>query len=466
MRFRASLALAAACATLVSAVPARAADDIAIPFTKTTLPNGMTVLLSEDHTLPKVVVNIGYWVGSRFEEPHRTGFAHLFEHLMFMGTARAPSGQFDKAMEAAGGSNNAWTSQDRTDYYDVAPSGSLPLLLWLEADRMRDIGPLMTKEKLDLQRDVVRNERRQRSENQPYGMVGLRLPELVYPEGHPYHHPVIGSHEDLEAAQVDDVKAFFAKYYDPANASICIAGDFKPEEAMQLLQKWFATIPSKGKPVDPGAGSFDSNVTTLKSVVRETMQDHVELARTYMAWQSPKHMVKGDAELDLLASVLAKGKASRLYQTLVYDKKLAQDVSASQQSSYLGSTFVIDATARPGVSLDTIEAAIDAELAKVRGKAVADDELARAKNGYETDFVERLQRIDERASILNDYQAEMGDAGYAQRDLDRYRQATGPGVLAIAQKVLDPNARVILRVVPKEKTETPAPAPAKTGGAK
>ena len=230
----------------------------------------MTVLLSEDHSLPKVVVNIGYWVGSRFEEPHRTGFAHLFEHLMFMGTQRAPSGQFDKWMEAAGGSNNAYTTEDRTDYYDLAPAGSLPLLLWLEADRLRDIGPLMTREKLDLQREVVRNERRQRSENQPYGMARLRLPELLYPEGHPYHHPVIGSHEDLEAASVDDVKAFFSKFYDPSNASICIAGDFKPEEATALLQKWFATIPSKGKPQDPGAPGFDSNVTTLKSVVRET----------------------------------------------------------------------------------------------------------------------------------------------------------------------------------------------------
>ncbi len=466
MRFRASLALATACATLAFTPAAHAADDIAIPFTKTTLPNGMTVLLSEDHSLPKVVVNIGYWVGSRFEEPHRTGFAHLFEHLMFMGTQRAPSGQFDKWMEAAGGSNNAYTTEDRTDYYDLAPSGTLPLLLWLEADRLRDIGPLMTKEKLDLQRDVVRNERRQRSENQPYGMVHLRLPELLYPEGHPYHHPVIGSHEDLEAAQVDDVKAFFAKYYDPANASICIAGDFKPEEAMQLLQSWFATIPSKGKPQDPGAPNFDSNVTTLKSVVRETMQDRVELSRTYMAWQSPKHLTKADAELDLLASVLAKGKGSRLYQSLVYEKKIAQDVSASQQSSYLSSTFAIQATARPGVSLDAIEAAIDAELAKVRATPVTEDELARAKNGYETEFVERLQTIDARASILNEYQAEVGDPGFAQRDLDRYRQASAPSVQATAKSVLDPNARVILRVVPKDKPETPAPAPKKTGGAK
>ena len=448
MRFRVSLALALACATLVSST-AHAADDIAIPFTKTVLPNGMTVIFSEDHSLPKVVVDIVYRVGSRFEEPHRTGFAHLFEHLMFMGTRRAPSGEFDRAMEAAGGMNNANTSEDRTDFYDVAPAGSLPLLLWLEADRLRDLGPLMTKEKLDLQRDVVRNERRQQIENRPYGLVRLRMPELLYPEGHPYHHPVIGSHEDLEAAQVDDVKAFFAKYYDPANASLCIAGDFKPDEATQLLQSWFATIPSKGKPQDPGMGAIDPASVALKSVVRETVQDHVELARTYLAWQSPKAMAKGDAELDLLASVLTKGKASRLYQALVYEKKLAQDVSANQESGVLGSTFEIRATARPGVSLDAIEAAVDAELAKVTQRPVTKDELARAKNGFETEFVERLESVDERAAILNEYQAQMGDPGYAQRDLDRYRNATVEDVQATALKVLDPNARVILRVVPK-----------------
>jgi predicted Zn-dependent peptidase len=449
MRLPAPLAAALACATLAASPAARAADDIAIPFTKTTLPNGMTVIFSEDHSLPKVVVNIVYKVGSRFEEPHRSGFAHLFEHLMFMGSRRAPTGEFDRSMEAAGGMNNANTTTDRTDFYDIAPAGSLPLLLWLEADRLRDLGPLMTKEKLDLQRDVVRNERRQSIENQPYGIARLRLPALLYPEGHPYHHSVIGSHEDLEAAKVDDVKAFFAKYYDPANASLVVAGDFKPEEATQLLQRWFATIPSNGKPADPGEGPIDPGATALKSVVRETVQDRVELARTYMAWQSPKHLAKGDAELDLLASILTKGKASRLYQALVYEKKLAQSVSASQQSAFLGSTFELRATARPGVSLDALESAIDAELAKLRTKPIAADELARAKNGYEAQFVEQLEGVDQRAAMLNEYQLETGDPGYVQRDLDRYRKATTDDVQAVAQKVLDPNARVILRIVPK-----------------
>jgi zinc protease len=462
--------IALAFVSLSASAPARAADrgaagdDISIPFTKTTLPNGLTVILSEDHSLPVVTVNVGYWVGSRFEEAHRTGFAHLFEHLMFMGSRRAPHGMFDGRMEAVGGSNNAWTSEDRTDYHDDAPAAALDLLLWLEADRMRDIGPLMTKEKLDLQRDVVRNERRQTVENQPYGIVELRLPELLFPEGHPYHHSVIGSHEDLEAAKVEDVKAFFATYYDPANASLCIAGDFDPKTAMDRIQAWFAPIASKGKPREPGAamGSADPAVTTLKSIVRETVEDTVELAKTTMAWQSPKHFAPGDAELDLLSEVLSKGKESRLYKSLVYERKLAQDVVAESSSGVVASRFLVEATARPGVSLDKVEAAIDAELAKVRATPVAEEELTRAKNGVEASFVERLQSANARAAILNDYEAEVGDPGFAQKDLDRYRNATAASLRDAAARVLDPNARVILRVVPKRTM----PAIAAKAGAK
>ena len=456
-------AIASLALVLAPSPPARAADDIAIPFTKATLPNGMTVILSEDHTLPVVAVNVGYWVGSRFEEAHRSGFAHLFEHLMFMGTRRAPRGVFDGRMEAVGGTSNAWTSEDRTDYNDDAPAGALSLLLWLEADRIRDIGPLMTKEKLDVQRDVVRNERRETNENQPYGILDVRLPALLFPEGHPYHHPVIGSHEDLEAARVEDVAAFFAKYYDPANASLAVVGDFDAKAAMGQIQAWFSSIPSHGKPADAGA-SFDPSGTVLTSIVRETIEDEVELPRTTMAWQAPKHFAPGDAELDLLADVLTKGKESRLYKALVYDRKLAQDVSATGYSGVIASRFVLDATARPGVSLDKLEAALDAELAKVRSAPVSDAELVRAKNGIEAAFIERLQSATARATILNDYQAETGDPGFAQRDLDRYLKATPAGVRDIAQRVLDPNARAIVRVVPKG--TAPAPKSARSPGEK
>ena len=412
--------------------------EVNIPFTVSTLPNGMTVILHEDHTLPIAVVNVSYSTGSRFEQPRRTGFAHLFEHLMFMGTRRVPTKKFDAWMEANGGWNNAWTSEDRTDYYDVGPPTALNLLLWLEADRLRDLGPLMTLEKLNAQRDVVRNERRQTSENQPYGKVELRLPELLYAEGHPYHHPVIGSHEDLEAANVEDVKHFFATFYDPANASIVVAGDFDPKATKAKIDQYFGSIPTHGKPVDPGAPGFDPNVTTLTSVVRETLEDNVELPKVIVAWQSPKHFAPGDAELDLLSSVLATGKASRLYQALVYEQKIAQSVEAFQGSGVLGSRFVIGVIARPGVTPERIEAAIDKELAKVRDAKVKDDELTRAKNGYESAFVRRLEAVRERASILNMYQAELGDPAYAQKDLERYRQATGEGIRAVAARVLDP----------------------------
>ncbi|HEX3772085.1 MAG TPA: pitrilysin family protein [Polyangiaceae bacterium] len=450
-------AAGAIAASLVSA-PARAAD-VQIPFTKASLPNGMVVILSEDHTVPQVVVNVSYNVGSRFERPGRTGFAHLFEHLMFMGTRRAPTKMYDAWMEEAGGSNNAWTAEDRTDYFDVAPSTALPLLLWLEGDRMRDLGPLIDQSKLDLQRDVVRNERRQSIENRPYGVEELTMPKLLWPDAHPYHHPVIGSHEDLEAASVADVKQFFATWYDPSNASLVVAGDFDPAAAKSLIDQDFGTAPSQGKPQDPGAPGFevkdagDRFPTTLKSVVRETVQDNVELSKVTIAWQSPQHFKPGDAELDLLASVLTQGKASRLYKALVYDQKIAQEVSAQQESRVLGSDFEIDALVRPGVDPAKVEKAILAEVAKVRDREVTAEELDRARNAYEMVFVDRLQSVQERASLLNMYQAETGDPGYAQKDLDRYRNATAKDVLAYAKKVLLPDAQVVLTIVPRKGTE-------------
>jgi predicted Zn-dependent peptidase len=434
----------------LGAAAGSARGDVSIPFVKSQLSNGMTVILHESHAIPQVVVNINYNVGSRYEVKGRTGFAHLFEHLMFMGTKRVPTKMFDLWMEGAGGWNNAWTSNDRTDYYDVGPPSSLPLLFWMEADRLKDLGPLMTLEKLNAQRDVVRNERRQTSENTPYGKVELRLPELMYPEGHPYHHPVIGSHQDLEAATVDDVKAFFAQNYDPANASLVVAGDFDPAAAKAQIDRLFGGLPSRGAPKDPGAPGFSDEKTTLTSVVRETIPDDVELEKLVIAWQSPKHLTKADAELDLAATALATGKASRLYKALVYEQKIAQAVEATQDSGVLGSRFMIGVLARPGVSLDKIEAAVEKELDAIRKAPISEDELTRAKNLVETGFVTRLESVQQRASLLNMYQAEMKDPGWAQKDLDRYRGATKESIKDTINKVMLPNARVILRVVPKK----------------
>jgi zinc protease len=450
MRAIASKIAAAVAASVLFAPGSSGAQEINIPFVKTALPNGMVVILSEDHTVPQVAVNVSYSVGSRMEKPGRTGFAHLFEHLMFMGTRRAPTKAFDAWMESAGGRNNAWTAEDRTDYFDIAPSTALPLLLWLEADRIRDLGPLIDGPKLDLQREVVLNERRQSIENRPYGVEELELPKLLWPENHPYHHPVIGSPDDLHAASVADVKDFFATWYDPANASLVVAGDFDPRQARGAIDRWLGTIPSRGKPPDPGSPGFTDQKTTLSGVVRATVEDEIQLSKVTLAWQSPRHFGPGDAELDLLASVLTHGKGSRLYKSLVYEQKIAQEVSAHQDSHTLASDFVIEALVRPGVDPARVEKALLDQVAAVRAKDVTREELDRARNQYEFEFVDRLQSIPERASLLNMYQAETGDPGYAQRDLDRYRRATPAEVHAYAERVLRPDAVVVLTIVPRK----------------
>ena len=431
-----------------------------LPFTKYALKNGLTVVLHEDHSLPLVAVNVMYKVGSRFEEQKRTGFAHLFEHLMFMGTKRAPTKMFDAWMEEEGGWNNAWTSEDRTDYFDVGPAHILPLLLWLEADRLQALAASMDEPKLNAQREVVRNERRQTSENTPYGKVELRLPELLYPVGHPYHHPVIGSHEDLQAATVADVKSFFGRWYVPNNASLVVAGDFDAKAVRATIEQLFGAVPSGTVPPAPPAGPVK-----LAQVVRETIPDDVNLGKVVIAWHSPARFAAGDAELDLLAVALEDGKASRLYKALVYDQAIAQEVGATQESGDLGSRFVVEAIARPDVPLPKLEAAIDAELAKITAAPITDAELTRAKNQYETGFVSRMQSIAQRASILNTYETHRGDPGFAPKDLARYRSATAAGIQATAKATLDPKGRVILHVVPKgqpdkEKPKKPAkPAP-------
>jgi len=433
------------------------AQEVTIPFVKTTLPNGLVVILSEDHSVPQVALNVSYRVGSRVERLGRTGFAHLFEHLMFMGTDKVPTKAFDAWMEAAGGRNNAWTAEDRTDYFDIAPPTALPLLLWLEADRMRNLGPLIDQAKLDLQREVVLNERRQSIENQPYGVGELALPTLLWPEGHPYHHPVIGSPDDLRAASVADVKAFFATWYDPANASVALAGDFDPAEASSAIARLFGTIPTRGKPAVASEPAAPANTPDSKAapaaIVRQTVSDNVELPRVTLAWRSPAHFAPGDAELDLLASVLAQGKDSRLYKSLVYDQKIAQDVTARQESRVLESDFVIEATVRPGVEAATVEKALLDQVARVRSQDVSAQEMERARNGYEMDFVDRLQSIPERASLLNMYEAEVSDPGYTSKDLERYRHATASDVAGYARQVLSPSALVVLTIVPKKEAK-------------
>lgn len=416
---------------------------------KYTLPNGMTVILHEDHSLPVAAVNLWYRVGSKDEQPGRSGFAHLFEHLMFMGTARVPGNAFDVLMESGGGWNNASTSEDRTNYYSFGPSSLLPTLLWLDADRLEALGENMTLEKLDKQREVVRNERRQTSENTPYGRAELRIPEMMFPAGHPYHHTVIGSHEDLQAATVNDVKNFFATYYVPCNASLVVAGDFDPATIKPLIAQLFGTLPRGSEPVHMSAAPVK-----LDRVKRTTMSDDVEFPRVWMVYHSPKHYADGDAEMDLLARVLSNGITSRLYQRLMYgDNKLAVDVSAYQQSMLLGSIFHVIVDAPPEADLAAVEKAVDDVLAELREKGPSKEELEREKASLEHEMLDGMQPVLERADMLNQYEFAFGEPDGFKRDLDRYRNATAEGVRNWARQVLTPDARLILHVLP----ELPAP---------
>ncbi len=389
-----------------------------LPFETYVLSNGLRVILHEDHRLPLATVNLWYYVGGRDESPGHSGFAHLFEHLMFMGTKRVPTGQFDALMEGAGGSNNASTSFDRTNYFDSGPSALLPTLLWLEADRMEDLGPAMTPEKLRLQQDVVRNERRQTNEIAPYGLTELAIFENMYPEGHPYRGALIGSHADIEASTVEDVRLFHKRFYVPNNASLVVAGDFVPEVVKPLIESLFGSLP-RGE--DPARNVIHPVV--LPGPRRLTVVDpNVELERLSFVFHSPAFFAEGDAEMDLLASVLTEGKTSRLYKRLVYEEKLASDVSSHQQSMALGSLFQIDATATPGASLEALEKAVWEELERLKGQGPKVEETARAVNLLETQRIGELESVAARADLLNHYQFWLGRPDGLAQDLARYRR--------------------------------------------
>ncbi|HJZ10734.1 MAG TPA: pitrilysin family protein, partial [Acidobacteriota bacterium] len=355
-----------------------------LKFEKYQLPNGLDVILHEDHSIPIVAVNIWYHVGSKNERRGRTGFAHLFEHMMFQGSKHHEDEYF-APLQKIGGTLNGSTNNDRTNYWENVPSNYLELVLWLESDRLGFLLPSMTQKKLDNQRDVVKNERRQRYENQPYNKIYDLMPQFMFPSDHPYSWSVIGSMADLSAASLEDVSEFFRTYYTPNNASLCIAGDFKPEEAKRLVEKYFGPIPA-GPPVD----RLETWIPKLEGMRRLVSEDNVNLPRLYYTWHTPALYAPGDAEFDLLASILTSGKTSRLFKTLVYDKQIAQDVSAYQYSRELGSTFNIEVTAKEGHTLEELETAVDAELKKLMAQGVTAGELSKAQNEYEAGFVRSL----------------------------------------------------------------------------
>ncbi len=439
-----------------AAVPAliagAALDGRALAFATETysLPNGMTVILHQDRRLPQVAVNIWYQVGSKDEAPGRSGFAHLFEHLMFMGTHRVPGNQFDVLMESQGGANNASTGNDRTNYYSWGPSSVLPTLLWLDADRLDQLGDAMTQEKLDLQRDVVRNERRQTVENAPYGKVELILPTALYPPGHPYAHPVIGSHEDLEAATLQDVKDFFASYYVPGNASLVVAGDFDPAAVKDLIGKTFGAIPAKAMPEHRAAPP-----AALAQEVRRLATDKVENGKLFLVWPGPPTLTDGAARLDLLARILGDGNSSRLVKRLVLETKLAQGVEVYFDELELGGEFHVHALAVPGADLEAIKHETLAVLATIQKDGPSPEELARAKAMEETAFRRRTEDLNRRADMMNRYHQFFGTPDGFDRDLARFRDATPEAVRDAARALGE--GRVDLRIIP-EGAHTPESA--------
>lgn len=418
-----------------------------IPHTRYELHNGLTVIFHEDRRLPLVAVNLWYYVGSKDEPPGRSGFAHLFEHLMFMGTEEVPQGEFDNRIEGKGGSNNASTTTDRTNYFEWGPKELLDTFLFLEADRMAGLGAAISQEKLDTQRDVVRDERRQRFENQPYGKVGLEIPKKIYPLGHPYQHTVIGSHEDLQNATLDDVKEFFSAYYFPHNASLVIAGDFDRRGARRLVEEYFGPLRIRAPLERP-----EPPEPKIEGTLRITLTDAVELPLLGFVWHSPAFFKPGDAEMDILGEILGGGKSSRLYRTLVYEKKLAQNVRVFQASRFLGSEFRILVFGRPGVSLDEIEAEVDRELERLRSQGPSQREVDRARNGIESLFWRGVESVRDRADLLNRYQFYFGDPGSIARDRMRYDDVTPASVTAWANRILKPDARLIVRVLPKRES--------------
>src|SRR5262245_42327429 len=425
--------------------PAPAPDLPSIAFEKYALGNGLEVILHEDHRMPEVAVDVWYKVGARDEAPGRTGFAHLFEHVMFQGTKHIPEDKHFEYLQKAGASSvNGSTSHDRTNYFEVVPANQLELGLWLESERM---GFLLEragfKETVDNQRDVVKNERRQRYENRPAGLISKVLLEALYPSDHPYHHQVIGSMEDLSAASVDDVKAFFRTYYAPNNATLVLAGDFDRAKAKQLVEQYFGPIPA-GEAISRRSAPQ----IRLGSVKRIAMEAKVQQPQLYVSYPTPAAFAPGDRELDLVGIVLGSGKSSRLYKRLVYDMKIAQSVTAGQQSQLLASSFEITATPMPGHTLDEVLAVIDEEIAGLLAKPVDAAELEKAKNQLESDTVRSLESLLARAERLQQYNHLLGDPGFVTEDLRRYRAVDAGAIQRIAQQFLKKDARVVVTIDP------------------
>ena len=461
-------ALALVASTTIGAQPSVTAAGVpTIPFEKYTLANGLEVILSEDHRLPLTAVNLWYHVGPANEEPGRTGFAHLFEHMMFQGSKHVASDTHFKILESAGASLiNGTTDFDRTNYFETVPSNQLELALWIEADRMGYLLDKVDRAAFANQQDVVRNERRQSVENQPYAIAEEALFHQLFPKSHPYYGVVIGSHADIQAAQLDDVKAFFKQYYAPNNCSLAIVGDIDKAATKRLVEKYFGPL-KRG----PDAPPIAAKTPPVEAERRQTVTDKIELPRLYVGWITSPIFKPGDADADVAAEILGGGTSSRLYKRLVYEQQIAQSVAAIQYSLILGSVFELTITARPGHTVDELQKAVDAELEAFRRDGPQDAEVERARNSLETRMVRELENLGGFGGVadrLNRYNHFLHDPGYLPRDAERIRAVTAASVQSFAQSQLRNEARAVIHAVPGDQdlgaaVATPPPVTAKPG---
>jgi zinc protease len=432
-------------AILVGCLCQLAAAQIKIPYETYKLPNGLTVILSVDKTTPTVAVNIWYHVGSKNETPGRTGFAHLFEHVMFTGSGHVPYGLHDQLTEGVGGGNNGSTTNDRTNYYETIPSNYLESALWLESDRMGFLLDTLNLDKLNAQRDVVKNERRQSYDNQPYGRVSEIFAAAMYPKGHPYSWPVIGSMTDLSAASEEDVKAFFRLYYAPNNATLAVIGDFDPAQAKEWIQKYFSDLP-KGQNV----GRPTVALGKLDASKRLVYEDRVQVPRLYIQW--PTVGTRQDIGLGITSLILSGSRTARLTKALVYDLQLASQVSAFQNSAEDVGVFQIVVIPRPEHTLTEVEAAVDQVLQKFIAEGPTADELQRAKSGLELNFLRRLESNLGKADQLLSGAVFFGNPGQYSVDYEKLLAVTAADVKRMAGRYLS-GPRIVLSVVPKGKRD-------------
>lgn len=415
-----------------------------LKYEKFKLENGLDVILYQNKNLPLAAVNIWYKAGSANEKKGKTGFAHLFEHMMFQGSQNVPKEKHFRYIQEAGGTLNGSTSIDRTNYFETVPSNYLEMALWLESDRMGFLLPALTQEKLDNQKDVVMNERRQRYENQPYGLAWEKLFSNLFPEEHPYHWPTIGWMEDIEKFELDDVKNFFKTYYAPNNASLVIGGNIEIKETLELVNKYFGTIPDNG--TVPAINCIHTPLEECKKII---IPDNIQLPRIYLAWHSDSIFGKDDAAMDILSDILTSSKNSRLHKQMVFEKQIAQDISSFQYSAKLDGAFIITSTAKPGINLDELKKNIFEIINDILHNGITSHELQRAKNSIKSTFIYSLQNLDKLVNHINYYNVYLDKPNYFRQDLARYEGITIKEIQQAAEKYLNKKF-VELHYIPKD----------------